>query len=73
MLKEAFFWYCLNAAILFCLFYVAGRIHLRKEGLGNGVKLGLLNSFILSAFWPLSVICVVCGWMYDLWQAWKKI
>lgn len=73
MLKEALFWYCLNAAILFCVLYVAGRIHLRKEGLGNGVKLGFLNTFLLSAFWPITTFCIGCGVLYALFNGWKRL
>lgn len=65
-------WYASISAWFFALFLFFGYV-LKKDLLHGGVKLGMGNSIMLAVFWPLTVICVVCGWMYDMWQAWKKI
>ena len=36
-----------------------------KKTLGNGMKLGSSNSLIIAALWPMSLICVVIGFVYD--------
>lgn len=36
-----------------------------KKTLGNGMKLDSSNSLIIAAFWPMSLICVVIGFVYD--------
>ena len=59
-------------AFLFLMGILFGVI-LKKDVLGNGVKCGIVNSFLLSATWPLTIICGLCGWAYDLWQGWKKL
>lgn len=59
-------------AVLFFMGILFGAI-LKKDVLGNGVKCGIVNSFLLSAVWPLTILCGLAGWMYDLWQGWKKL
>lgn len=73
MLKSIAIVYCINAAILFVTFYIAGWVHFRKDGLGNGVKFGFLNVFLLSAFWPITAICIVYGMLYALVKSWKRL
>jgi hypothetical protein len=36
-----------------------------KKTLGNGMQLGCSNSLIIAALWPMSLICVVIGFVYN--------
>ena len=64
--------YLVVAAILFLSGIFSGKV-LKKDVLHGGVRLGILNSALLSIVWPLTCVCMVCGWVYDMVQAWKKL
>ena len=64
--------YLAVVVILFLSGIVLGRV-LKKDILHGGVRLGVLNSALLSIVWPLTFVCMVCGWAYDIGQAWKKL
>ena len=64
--------YCSVWAFLFFMGVLFGCI-IKKDVLGNGVKCGIINSFFLSAVWPMTILCGLVGWAYDIWQGWKKL
>lgn len=51
---------------------VVGKI-LKKDVLHGGVQLGILNSILLSAVWPITIICIICGLIHDRVDAWKRL
>ena len=51
---------------------VVGKI-LKKDVLHGGVQLGILNSVLLPAVWPVTIICILGGLIYDMVQAWKRL
>ena len=59
-------------SLVFIILITIGRIANRKV-LGNGVKCGIINSFLLSAVWPITFLCGFIGWAYDIWQGWKRL
>ena len=71
-LKVAVIVYCSVWAFFFLLGIIFGKI-LSKDVLGNGVKCGFLNSFYLSAVWPITILFAFAGWCYELWQEWKRL
>ena len=72
MLQKILLGYAAIAFALFLLLLFFGKI-LKKDVLGNGVNCGILNSFLLSALWPISAIVALGGMCYEVVQTWKKI
>lgn len=59
--------------VLLFLLGVFFGLGLKKDLLGNGVKCGIVNSFLLSAVWPITILCGCIGWCYEVWQGWKRL
>lgn len=57
---------------LFIVGVVIGKIF-KRDVLHGGVVLGFVNSFLLSLAWPVTVGCIVSGWVFDLYQEWKRL
>lgn len=72
MLGRILLMYAAVAVWLFPILILIGFV-LKKDILHGGVKLGLLNSIMLSVFWPFTFSCVICGWLYDFVQAWRRL
>lgn len=64
--------YCTIAVVVFLVCIVFGKI-MKKISLGKGVELGVVNSVLLSVFWPLTLLCSLAGWGYEAIRVWKKI
>lgn len=63
----------LAIAFVLCLGCIGIGELFKKDILHGGMRLGVVNSFLLSIVWPITVICIFCGWVYDGIQAWKKL
>ena len=72
LLEIAAISYSAISSLFFIFFISLGRIA-KNRGLGNGVKCGIFNSFLLSALWPITALFGLLGWAYDIWQGWKKL
>ena len=64
--------YCSVWGVLFLLGILFGVV-LKKDILGNGVKCGIMNSFILSTFWPVTLFVLAVGWAISVWKGWKRL
>ena len=64
--------YGIIAVFLFAVLILFGKVF-QKLSLGNGVALGILNSFILSALWPITLICSIVGLVYEGIKLWKRL
>ena len=60
------------AAVLFLTGIIFGMI-LKKDDLGNGVRLGVGNSFLLSIAWPITLGFVLVGGIFAVAKVWKKL
>lgn len=65
-------WYLTIFGLGFMLGIVLGKI-LKRDALGNGMKLGIGNSLLLSAIWPVTLAVLLGGVVYDGIQIWKKL
>ena len=64
--------YLTIAGFLFLCGIVLGMV-LKKDVLHGGVRLGIVNSMLLAIAWPATIVSIVCGWIYDVEQAWRKL
>jgi hypothetical protein len=71
MWQKLLYGYAVVAITLFVCIVFQGKI--LKKDLGNGVKLGFLNSFILSFLWPISVTVTFLGVGYEVVRTWKRL
>ena len=72
MIRTILFYYGIIWAAFFTVCTTIGVV-LRKEPLHGGVKLGFVNSFLLSAAWPITILLMLFGWGYDAVASWKKL
>jgi len=72
MLKIGIICYAAVAVVLFLVGITFGKI-LKKDVLHGGIKLGIINSALLSSLWPITIICMLCGWGYEIVQEWKRL
>ena len=71
MWNKLLYGYAIVAIILFVYLVCQGKIC--KKDLGNGVKLGFLNSFILAFLWPISAATIFLGVCYEVVHTWKRL
>lgn len=71
MWQKMLYGYAVVAITLFVCLVCVGKIC--KKDLGNGVKLGFLNSFILASLWPISVTVTFLGVCYEVVHTWKRL
>ena len=64
--------YSAIAFVVFMLLVVFGKV-LKKISLGNGMALGLLNSLLLSALWPITMLCSIVGLVCECIKTWKRL
>lgn len=72
MIKTFLFCYVAVAAMLFIIGITFGMV-LKKDILHGGMKLGIINSALLSSLWPITFICILCGFGYEAIQVCKRI
>lgn len=62
------------SGIALLLFLVAISCALsKKDVLGNGMKLGLGNSLIISLLWPMTLVAILCGICLAIWDEFKHL
>lgn len=71
MWQKIVYVYGIVAMVLFVSLLGIGKIC--KKDLGKGVKLGVLNSFILSVLWPVSFLVTLSGVCYEVVHIWKRL
>ena len=64
--------YGIVALAFFIVGIIIGKI-LKKDVLHGGVELGIINSFLLSVVWPITLLCMISGWGYEAVKTWKKL
>lgn len=72
MLHKLIWGYVAVAGAIFTCLISFGMI-LKKDILGNGVKCGILNSFLISALWPIGAMVSFGGMCYEVVKTWKKL
>ena len=50
------------AAIVFVLCVILGA---KRDVVGQGIFLGFWNSLWVAAFWPIMLLSIIAGWIYD--------
>lgn len=64
--------YGIVGTVLFIIAFLLGRMT-KKDILGNGVRLGIGNAFLLSVAWPITTATILIGWSYEIVKTWKKL
>ena len=60
------------AVFLFVLCLILGYVT-KRDFIGNGVRLGFLNSILLAIFWPIILLSIVGGWIFDKIMFYKNL
>ena len=72
MLHSILIIYGIGAIIVFFTGLILGLV-LKKDVLHGGVKLGVLNSFLLAVVWPLTFVVIQIGFLYEIMKIWKRL
>lgn len=64
--------YSAIAFVVFVLLVIFGKV-LKKISLGNGMTMGLLNSLLLSALWPITMMCSIVGLVCECIKTLKRL
>lgn len=66
-------YYLLGCAVFVVALLSVGCVVNRKEGLGHGIRLGILNSLLLGLAWPLTVAVLISSLFHDCYVFWKRL
>lgn len=72
MYHKIVFVYFLIAFVIFIFLVLFGKVF-KTISLGKGVPMGILNSFLLSALWPITLLCSIGGLVCECIETWKKL